>query len=226
MRIGRFHLASLPAATLLLAAALASLSGAAQAGGAGREEERAPRPAEGSAAPTVRAVVSPGQVQEGRLFTVQIWARNLRGTGAAAFHLVYDPELVEPVPSGFTEGTALRHGGVATSFMAAPASTGDRIMVGLARLGRKRAGASSITAGAAGNRGRITARTARRGRPAATREGGLLCTLTFRALKTGPATFVFDRARLTTGDAVPLQATFHPGRGEILPARPARRGQR
>lgn len=143
----------------------------------------------------VKAVVRPARVRQGQTFTVEIRARRLRDAGAVAFHLLFDPDLVEPVPSGFSEGPVMGRGGAGTSFLAAPASTGDRIILGLARLGRS-----------AGTQGK-----------------GLLCRLTFRAVGDGPAAFAFDQARLTAPDASPLPARFVPGRVQVIPTRPERK---
>ncbi|HXI04624.1 MAG TPA: cohesin domain-containing protein, partial [Candidatus Saccharimonadales bacterium] len=150
------HLRSLFAIAALLSAAA---PGAATAGTTGP----------GQRTSTVRAVVRPATIREGQVFTVEVRGSDLDDATALSAHLVYDPALVEPLPSGFTEGPLLRRGGAATSFLARPATTGDRVILGIARLGRE-----------PGARGQ-----------------GLFCTLAFRALKAGSGTLVFDRARLT-----------------------------
>jgi len=138
----------------------------------------------GDATPAVRAVVRPQQVRAGDRITVEIAARGLRGAGAVAFHLVFDPSLLEPVPEGFTEGAFLRQGGASTSFLASPASTGERIFVGIARLGASR--------GARGS--------------------GPLCRLTFRALAPGTTSVLFDRASVTSPSGGPRATRFVPAR--------------
>jgi hypothetical protein len=155
------------------------------------------RPARVSGAPTpsIRMVARPARLQVGRVFTVEIRARHLRDAGALAFHLVYDPAMIEPVPEGFTEGTLLRRNGARTSFLARPASTGDRVMVGIARLGDPR-----------GTRGR-----------------GHVCRLTFRALRPGESAIVFDRARLSDPQAREIQATFQPVTIRVSPGRQGRK---
>lgn len=162
-------------------------------------EEGLPRiagPPGGSGHPVLRIVPRPGSPIEGAVFTIEVRVSRLRDAGAVAFHLLYDPEMVEPLPSAFTEGGVMRRGGASTSFLAAPASTGERLMLGIARLGRGE--------GARGD--------------------GLLCRLAFRALRAGPAEFAFDRAAVTTPAAVSIPASFRPGHVLIRPSRPERKG--
>lgn len=134
--------------------------------------------------PAIRAFVRPKVVRPGDLVTVRITGRNLRNVGAVAFHLVFDPRVLEPVPEGFTEGNLLRRDGARTIFLAKPASTGERIMVGVTRLGERR-----------GARGE-----------------GTLCRLTFRALAPEATSVVFDHARMTRPDASEHTTRFVPAR--------------
>lgn len=168
----------LAAAALLLGAFL----GTAPLAGPGKET-------------VIKAVSRPARPRQGQIFTVEIRARHLRDAGSVAFHLVFDPSQVEPVPSGFSEGPVLGRGGARTTFLAAPASTGDRIIVGLARLGSTR--------GAGGK--------------------GPLCRLAFRAVGDGPVAFAFDQARVTDPAAVPIPVRFLPGHADVIPGRPGRK---
>ncbi len=149
----------------------------------------------GKPLPAIRAVVRPRHVRPGDLVTVEVVGRRLRNIGAVAFHLVFDPSLLEPVPEGFTEGPLLRRGGARTVFLARPASTGDRILLGVTRLGA----------------------------PQGARGDGTLCRLTFRALEPGATSVVFDRARITRPDARERRARFVPGRIVIRDAAKAGR---
>ncbi len=151
-------------------------------------------PAAGATAtkqPTIRAIAHPAKVQAGETFTVDIRARRMKGAAAVAFHLVYDPALVVPVMSGSTEGPLFGRGGARTSFLARAGSTGDRVVLGIARLGAGGSGASK----------------------------GLLCRLTFRAVSNGTALLAFDQAQVSNPVAGTIPATFQPGSLLVGPGR-------
>jgi len=151
-------------------------------------------PAKRRAAPAVSAVIAhakPGRVRVGDLVTVEIAARGVEGAGAVSFHLVFDPARLEPVTDRFFEGGWLRRDGASTAFLARAASSGDRVMVGITRLGAYR--------GARGS--------------------GTLCRLTFRARAPGSTAFLFDRAVLSAPDASRTQTRFVPARVIIEPAK-------
>jgi len=156
-----------------------------------RDAEPAHSAAARPAPATIRALAHPARVAAGGTITVEISARGLKDAGGAAFHLVFDPSFMEPLPAGALEGALLRQGGAATSFMAQPASTGDRVIVGLTRLG------------------------ARRG----VHGGGVLCRIAFRALRPGATAVAFDRAHLMGPDASDREARFQPAR-IIIDGRP------
>lgn len=144
---------------------------------------------------TIRALPRPKRVNAGEVFTIEVSAHRGRGAAAAAFHLVYDPLLVEPVPSDFREGGWLKQGRSPTSFLARTASTGDRVLVGVTRLGA----------------------------PRGVRKDGTVCRLSFRALAPGATAIVFDRAHLTSAGGSELNARFLPARLTIRAA-PAGKG--
>ncbi len=151
-------------------------------------------PAAGATAvkgPNIRAVARPAKVRAGDIFTVEIRARGMKGAAAVAFHLVYDPALVIPVMSGSTEGPLLGRGGARTSFLVRAGSTGDRVILGIARLGAERSGSGK----------------------------GLLCRLTFRAVAAGTALLAFDQAQVTDPAAGTISATFQPGSLLVVPGR-------
>jgi hypothetical protein len=115
--------------------------------------------------------------------TIHVTARGLRGASAVAFQLEYDPALVAPVTEAFQEGRLLGRDGAATSFLARPATTGDRIVVGISRLG--------AGPGARGD--------------------GTLCRLAFRALREGTASFSFAKERVMGPDLSERRARFVAG---------------
>lgn len=159
-------------------AAILSILIAAHSGATARADESRPE---------VWAVLRPARPAPGDVVNVEIRARGVRGAGSLSFHLVYDPTIFEPVATGHVEGKLLRQGGARTSFMTGTASTGERVMVGLTRLGS--------VPGARGS--------------------GLICRLSFRALAAGSTAFVFDRARLSAPDATDLGASFTPARAVV-----------
>lgn len=158
------------AAFLLLAPSM--LPGARPEAGEARE-----------ATPVIRAVFQPSRVEEGGLVQVEVRARGLRKAGAVSFHLVYDPTRLAPVETGTSEGGIFRRDGARTRFLSRQASTGDRIIVGLSRLGRGR--------GARGD--------------------GLVARFVFRALASGATSVVFDQAELSDPAAREIPARFLPG---------------
>lgn len=137
---------------------------------------------------TIKAVVRPARVTAGSDVTVVVSARDLHDARAVAFHLVYDPSILVPVHGSASEGGLFRQAGAATSFLSKPASTGDRIIVGIARLGDER--------GARGD--------------------GTLCRFTFKTLKPGATAVALDRARLIGPRAEDLPARFQSGRITIV----------
>jgi hypothetical protein len=139
----------------------------------------------------VKAVVLAKKVRTGDLFTVDLRARRMRGVSTIAFHVVYDPAMLAPVTSGFSEGPLLGEGEVPTAFLARAASTADRVVVGVARLG---------TGGSK-------------------RAKGLLCRMTFRALAEGAADLAFDRAQVTDPSVREVPAVFQPASLVVLPPR-------
>lgn len=138
----------------------------------------------------VRALFRPEVVKAGSLVTVAVRGEEFRNVGGVAFDLVFDPSALRPVPEGFTEGPLLRRDDTGTTFMARTARSGDRIVVGLSRLGAER--------GARGN--------------------GPLCRLTFRALKPGRTKVRFERAVLMRPDSISKPARFIPARLRIRQA--------
>jgi len=138
---------------------------------------------DGAPLPRIHATFIPSRVQVGGLVTLEVRASGLRGAGSASFHLVYDPTRLAPVPSGSSEGRLFRRDGSRTRFLAQASSTGDRIIVGLTRLGRRR--------GARGD--------------------GIVARFVFRSLSPGLATVVFDQAEIADPGAKPMPARFLPG---------------
>ncbi|MFQ5702113.1 MAG: cohesin domain-containing protein [Acidobacteriota bacterium] len=121
--------------------------------------------------------------REGSLFSVYIRIRNARQVGSVPFSVVFDPEILEYVPSRSREGSFLRRDGAATVFLAT-AGTGRSglagVSVGLSRLRSDR-----------GVSGR-----------------GILCKLTFRAKAPGTSRLDFTRARVLGPRAQPLVSVF------------------
>jgi hypothetical protein len=142
---------------------------------------------------TLRARPTPARPRAGGTFTVDVVARAGAAATSAAFHVVFDPTLVEPVPSGFREGGWLKRGGAQTSFLATTATAGDRVVVGVARL---------APAGGA-------------------KRGGTVCRLVFRALAPGSTALAFDRAHVTSADGSEVSLRFSSVPLTIRP--PARR---
>jgi len=146
---------------------------------------------------TLKALSRPVHAAEGEIFTIEIAVRGGHNVAAAAFHVVYDPSRVTPVPAEFREGAWMKQGGAATEFLAAPASTGDRVLVGYSRLGA----------------------------PRGARGGGVICRLRFKALIAGETAVGFDRAHLTTVSGSDLQLRIVPAR-VIITATPQNNGSR
>jgi len=169
-------------------AAAAALLLAVPAAADGRASEPQPR---------IQAVIRPARVPVGGLLTVEVAAVGLRNAGAVSFHLVYDPSRLEPVPSGFGEGALFKERGARTRFLARPAATGDRVIVGLTRLGNGR--------GAEG--------------------AGVVARLVFKSLAPGKATVAFDRGEVTDPRARPTPARFLPGDVFVLPVKNVGRGR-
>jgi len=152
----------------------------------------------GASSTPARLIVTAGagRIHEGDLFSVVVHVRGARDVGGAAFHVVYDPTRVKPIAASFTEGPWMRQGGASTSFLAAPASTGDRVVVGNTRLGS----------------------------PRGARSRGVICRLTFRAVAAGPTAIGLDRAHLTDPRGLESSSESKPASLEILP--PAGTGSR
>src|SRR2546427_12488915 len=87
-------------------------------------QAQAPLPEQKSVHPaTLKAVPRPAHAAEGEVFTIEIIVHGGRNVGAAAFHVVYDPSRMTPVPSEFREGAWMKQGGATTEFLATSAST-------------------------------------------------------------------------------------------------------
>ncbi len=168
---------SLLLAAIGLAAPLATATGAADP-----EASTGLEPASigGAAALTLRARLTLQHPRVGGTMIVDVVSEAGAGATTAAFHVVFDPALLEPVPSEFREGGWLKRGGAATSFLAAAASTGDRVIVGVARL--------APSTGA--------------------RRGGTVCRLAFRALAAGPTALAFDSAHVTSAGGTEVSLRF------------------
>ncbi len=142
----------------------------------------------------VRAVVRESSPRPGSTVTVLVRIEAADGVGSVPFALLYDPAILEFVPSRSTEGPFLRRDGASTTFLIAPAASRQgiaSIVVGHSRLGSR--------AGAGGR--------------------GVLCRLTFRARAPGVSSLAFQRAAVLDPDAAPLPARFV---GASVAVRPAR----
>ena len=162
-------------AALLLAAAPAAL--------ATQTSERA----------TVRAVPSATSTTPGAIIRVAVKIQDARDAGSVPFTLLYDPSVLEFLPSASSEGDFMRRDGSKTSFLAVQSSrkgTISGIVVGLSRL-RSDKGAS--------------------GR-------GTLCHLVFRARAEGLASLSFGQAAILDPKAGRLASEFQSG--SILVRRP------
>ncbi len=130
----------------------------------------------------------------GSLLRVRVDVRGARQVGSVPFTLSYDPAILEFLPSSSAEGTFLRQGGAATSFLAVPGvdrGGGSAVVVGLSRLGGGN--------GASGS--------------------GLLCEMTFRVLSPGTSPLSFLRADALSPAARPLSARFVGSRVQARRAR-------
>lgn len=149
-------------------------------GGAEASLDEGAAPSRSSSTTTITARIRPKRVRAGDAFTVEVVAHDASNVSAIFFHLVFDPALVVPVPDGFAEGGWFHRNHATTRFLARPASSGERILVGLARLGPGGAGGA-----------------------------GVVCRLTFRALAAGDTALAFDRAGLTSPGGAEIPSRFN-----------------
>jgi len=132
---------------------------------------------------TVSARPSSTRPQVGSVIKVRVEVRGARQVGSVPFSLAYDPAILEFIPGSATEGSFLRKGGAATSFLAQGGTDREgrtTVVVGLSRLG--------AGSGASGS--------------------GVLCELAFRVRAPGAAPLTFVRARALSPSARPMEARF------------------
>ncbi len=129
--------------------------------------------------PRVTMVPLGDAVVGGRL-SMEIHIFAAHNVGSVPFHLVFNPGVLR-FEAG-REGPFMSRDGRATAFFAAPTSSGDRVVVGLSRLGRGD--------GADGS--------------------GLLCTLDFEVTGSGPAGMTFQRAKVRNAENQIVPAFFEP----------------
>ena len=158
-------------------------------GAPGASAEAGESASRGATTTTVTARIRPKRVRAGDPFTVEIVAHGATNVSSVFFHLVFDPALVVPVPGGFAEGPWLRRDHASTRFLARPASSGERVFVGLSRLSPGGAGGA-----------------------------GVACRLTFRALAAGDTAIAFDRAGLSSPGGAEVASRFTGSTLKIRPA--------
>ncbi len=137
---------------------------------ASADDELPPPPAR------VGAFISSGDLVVGQQLVVEVRVMQATDLASAPFHIVYDPTVL--AYQGGAEGPLLASDGSGTAFLAAP--SGDRVVVGLSRLGQR--------AGVAGS--------------------GLLCTLRFTATSPGKSPLRFENARLVSATGGDLPVSF------------------
>src|SRR5262245_23465417 len=134
----------------------------------------------------VRADAGRRVARVGATVTVTIQIQDARDVGSVPFTLLYDPDILEPLPSAAREGPFLKRDRAATTFLVSTGSApgaASGVIVGLSRLESDR-----------GARGR-----------------GVLCRLIFRARAPGVSTLAFSRAAILDPRALPLAGDFKGG---------------
>ncbi len=119
----------------------------------------------------------------GQIVRIRVVVRTDAGVSSAPFTLLYDPAILDYLPTGSREGRFLNRDGASTTFLAmAGASPGGRtgVVVGLSRMGARH--------GVAGK--------------------GVLCELAFRARAPGVSVLSFTRSSLLDDGSAPLPAGF------------------
>lgn len=144
---------------------------------AGSRETPRPEVLEGAA---VSLTADRKLVRQGDTVRLTVRIAAAENVGHVPFHLSYDPAVLRFVKA--QEGEFLRADGNGTVFLAAPASTGSALVVGLSRLGRQ--------VGVAGS--------------------GDLCTFEFEAVGRGDAKLAFARASVRDPENRALPAQFQP----------------
>jgi hypothetical protein len=131
-----------------------------------------------SAGTRVQMAPASAEYATGDRVTLHVRILNGKDVGSVPFHVVYDPQVL--VFEGGVEEAFLGSDGRETAFFAAPTSSGDRVVVGLSRLGRGD--------GIAGT--------------------GELCVLHFTAIAPGDAGLAFERAKIRDSSNGVVGASF------------------
>ena len=130
------------------------------------------------AGPRVEMAPSSAEYTTGDRVTVHVRIFNGTDVGSVPFHVVYDRRVL--AFEGGEEEAFLSSDGRQTAFFAAPTTSGDRVVVGLSRLGRGD--------GIAGT--------------------GKLCVLHFTAIAPGDAGLAFSRAKIRDSSNGVVGASF------------------
>jgi hypothetical protein len=122
-------------------------------------------------------VAEPAQVRIGSSLVLHVLIEGASGAASVPFHVIFNPAVLRF--EGGEEGSFLSGGGQ-TAFFASPTSTGNRVVVGLCRIGGDQ--------GVSGS--------------------GELCRLRFTVIGAGEAGLAFDRAKVRGVSNAILAASF------------------
>lgn len=136
-----------------------------------------PAPAPSPTNARVMMVAEPAQVRIGSSLVLHVLIEGASGAASVPFHVIFNPAVLRF--EGGEEGSFLSGGGQ-TAFFASPTSTGNRVVVGLSRIGGDQ--------GVSGS--------------------GELCRLRFTVIGAGEAGLAFDRAKVRGVSNAILAASF------------------